>query len=866
MATFLKPLLLFTLGLLLALAPNLPSQSSAAPDRCPIAASQPNPLAATLDQQGHQAYAQGQPQMALDCWQQAGKLYTQSGDQTGLAISQLNQTQALQSLGFYFQAKDLLVKLNASPPVKADAHLQTRGLRSLGDVLRSLGELTPPTSTPNSTNSSIAALTESLQLAKAQGLVAEEIATLISLGNTQRAIAKQARDRRESRTYAVATDCKQYQGESEQKLANVALTSYTAAADRAKAAFPTSYLQAQLNRLSLMRELGQGADPDSQVVLAEIKTQLQQRPGDRATVYAQLNLAQTLSCIKSTPAAGISQLLTQTLQQATLLNDPRAKSYALGDLGHLAETAGPGQRALALRQTQDALLLAQAISAPEIAYRWQWQLGRILAQSIDSAQPPQVLNRSTGNSAYTAAIAAYQEAVKTLKPVRSDLLSANTDVQFSFRDDVEPVYRELMELLLNRPGAAMIQQDYLKQAIQYIDELQLAELENFFRCNLLPASTPQVDKTPDPTAAIFYMVFLRDRVDVLLQLPGQPNLIHYPATIDRRTLEAHLDRFRDQLSRKSSAIDAVNAIAQSIYDGLLKPAEAALVSAQIKTLVFALDGNLRDIPMAALYDGKRYLIENYAVAVTPGLDLLGSQKTHSGLSGALLAGLTTANTIDIEGDKIDFAGLPNVETEIRQIAELFPTSQVLLNEQFTTEQFRAAVADSIHPVVHIATHGQFSSNPKETFLLTASQQPVDLNALQFLLRRRNQTQSHPIELLVFSACQTATGDRRATLGLAGIALRAGAFGTLASLWPVDDQATATLMVEFYRALSHRNAPVSKAEALRQAQLSFLHSNSVQRPTPIRGRKVMVADPDFKVPSTKNHPRYWAPFVLVGNWL
>ena len=104
-----------------------------------------------------------------------------------------------------------------------------------------------------------------------------------------------------------------------------------------------------------------------------------------------------------------------------------------------------------------------------------------------------------------------------------------------------------------------------------------------------------------------------------------------------------------------------------------------------------------------------------------------------------------------------------------------------------------------------------------------------------------QTQSNPIELLTLSACQTAEGDERAALGLAGVAVRAGARSTLASLWAIDDRSSAFLMTEFYRQLV-QNPSFSKSQALRQAQLK------------------LVNHPNY------NHPSYWAPYVLLGNWL
>jgi CHAT domain-containing protein len=141
--------------------------------------------------------------------------------------------------------------------------------------------------------------------------------------------------------------------------------------------------------------------------------------------------------------------------------------------------------------------------------------------------------------------------------------------------------------------------------------------------------------------------------------------------------------------------------------------------------------------------------------------------------------------------------------------------------------------------VHLATHGQFSSTVQDTFILTWDNRitPQQFQEL-FQVQLRNQAQ--PIELLVLSACQTATGDKRAALGVAGVAVRSGARSTLATLWAVNDQSTADLMINFYRELAQPN--LTKAEALRRAQLALLQQ------------------PQYR------HPLYWAPFVLVGNWL
>lgn len=145
------------------------------------------------------------------------------------------------------------------------------------------------------------------------------------------------------------------------------------------------------------------------------------------------------------------------------------------------------------------------------------------------------------------------------------------------------------------------------------------------------------------------------------------------------------------------------------------------------------------------------------------------------------------------------------------------------------------------PIVHLATHGQFGSTPESILILTWNDR-IGVNELENLLRNRQVRATQPIELIILSACETATGDDRAVLGMPGMAACSGAIGTLATLWSVKDESTTQLIDEFYRQLADSSENINKAEALRKAQLALLNS------------------PDF------NHPFYWSPFVLVGNWL
>jgi CHAT domain-containing protein len=234
--------------------------------------------------------------------------------------------------------------------------------------------------------------------------------------------------------------------------------------------------------------------------------------------------------------------------------------------------------------------------------------------------------------------------------------------------------------------------------------------------------------------------------------------------------------------------------------------------------------------MAALYDGTAYLVEQYAIALAPGLQLTHPQALAALDVKALAAGLTAARQ--------RFIPLPHVQAELTQL-QATVDSEILLNEQFTAAALERQANNSEFAVLHLATHGEFSSQADETFIL-AWDRKILVQELDTVLRDRDLTQPNPLELLVLSACETATGDLRAALGLAGVAVRAGARSTLASLWTIPDESTAILMSEFYQALV--TPGMSRAKALQQAQLALLRSPAFQR------------------------PRHWAPFVLLGSWL
>lgn len=748
-------------------------------------------FAQALEVQGQIQLTKGQTEEALDTWKQATKIYEELEDLPNSTRSQINEVQALHTLGLHAQAVKTLETIQKSLEGKPNNYLKAKALQSLGDVYRNTGKL------PESKETLETSLAIAQQISKPEMVAA----TLISLGNTARL----------------------------QKETQVALDYYQQAIKIA----PNQELitQGQLNQLSLLVEAEKLAP--AKTLVPQIKDNLNQLPPSQVAIYGRINLVQSL--LKShkqsiLPNKEIAQILAAAISDANSLGDQRAKSYGLGTLGRLYQNNQQWQEAKEL--TEQALVLSQGSNAADISYQWQWQLGKIL--------------KSQGER--EAAIAAYSQAVESLKSLRGDLVAvnreadSNAELQFSFTESVEPVYRELVALLLETPETQTkgnskstkvnthISQDNLRQAREVIESLQLAEMDNFFRDACLDAKPTDIDGL-DSSAAIFYTIVLEDSLQVILALPGQP-LRSYTTKVPQAEIERTFKKMLTALTvaRKRVFIGNFLKPSQKAYDWIIRPIEKDLAASNIKNLVFIPDGGLRSIPLNSLHDGEQYLAQKYSVSLAPSLQLVDPKPLARESIQVLGAGLTEARQ--------GFKGLPNVDKELERIQQQVP-GEILLNESFTEDEFQTEVEQSSYQIVHLATHGEFSSKAEDTFLLTWDDR-LDINELKNFLQGDRQ-QTRPIELLVLSACKTAAGDKRAALGLAGVAVRAGARSTLASLWYVSDEATAILMTKFYEELSQDNN-ITKAEALRRAQLSILENKRF------------------------SHPYYWSAFVLVGNWL
>lgn len=556
----------------------------------------------------------------------------------------------------------------------------------------------------------------------------------------------------------------------------------------------------------------------------------------------------------------------------TFLPKPRRyiASYANGYLGKLYQNAQ--RRKEAIQLTQKAIFLAQEISATDLLYRWERQLGQLW--------------RDEGQ--FDRAMQAYESAVEHSVAIRPKLAKTHyydSQSSLSFRQTVAGrIYFEFVDLLL-KTANNQLQPDqkekYFCKARKIIEISQQSELKDYLQddCRRIAEATkpigceirlsdhcsekePIAFKPSNHQAAILYFFVAPDRkrIEVLLYLVQRRKTIHHTVLL-QHDLKKVIYTFTADLSAKFP--DLVRPIpfdAQKLYNLLIKPIEADLDS-QVETLLIIPDDKLRRLPFAALYDEEKreFLVQKSYTVLTvlaPKLvdDLPTEHQNFRLLLGGVKEVIPSAVCITKKPKLLNCA-----EKELEAISKLYETQdqQILKNADFTKRQFSQLTLEEKRPyhIVHIASHGKFEEAFKNSYILTyeACLYMDDLEDLS----RSNLYRAMPLELLTLSACETAKGSDRAALGLAGVAVKTGAKSVLASLWKIEDGATCYLMAAFYNYLSQG---LSKAKALQRAQRDLLE-------TPLlNGVEKAYWEPCITCSDAKNyqHPAYWAAFLLVGD--
>ncbi|MBW4566038.1 MAG: CHAT domain-containing protein [Mojavia pulchra JT2-VF2] len=796
-------------------------------------------LARLLTKKGQQQLNQGQATEALETWKQATQLYRQLNYEEGVTGSLINQNLALQSLGLNRLACSALVEaLRLNKDTKICVILPQHSTESLtklltaaidkqkhlpvdlfawhnfGDILRLIGKQ----------DESKGVLEKTFSIAQQIPFVnTNEI--LLSLANTEEAIYQQTRNK----YYEVEEpDFKNEIVEMIQEQAFKSLEVYQQV-NQVSANYPVTQLKSQLHHLSLLLDFEKWltAELDSgnqQLVDVRNKIQQQIKPSINRvlknsstfsqlsatqSVYAKLNFANSLSQI---PDQSLSSLAIEyghsALETARSTSNQRIKSYSLGTLGKLQPDKSEAY-------FLEALSLAQSIQAEDIAYQWQQQLGN--------------LYNKQGKA--TKALTMYKSAIDNLAQIRDSILSSNTDIQFFFQEKVEPVYRNYMKLLLKNSNIN------LKEVIQTNERLQTAQLENFLKCGKLDLIALDEIQNLSRASGIIHIIDLDDSVEVILQ--AQDKSLHHHS-VEANLVKDHVADLLRKLQHEKLAFTNVQQIllpSQALYENLIAPITSYLPASG--TLVFILDKSFQSIPMGILYDGKNYLIEHYSVAVTLGSRIRSPKPLSKKQFTALIAALSkpSPSLLDRNAPK-GIRPIHQAKKEVKDVQSQTQSSLTLLDEKFTSSRLEQEISKNTFPIVHISTHGQFSSDPLKTVLL-AYEKVINIREFDKLLKSKIQTDADAIELLVLSACQTAKGNRKSALGIAGVAAQAGARSTVATLWLVDADSTALLMEEFYKELKNGTP---KAQALRLAQLT------------------LIKNPKYA------HHYYWAPFLLVGSWL
>ncbi|SEH07330.1 CHAT domain-containing protein [Candidatus Venteria ishoeyi] len=737
---------------------------------------------------GEAAFSQGEFQLAASQWENQLKNTTPA---TAQAIDlRLHLAEAYQALGMHDKAFAQLSPLSAWAEQLVDSKRQIQAHNQISDVWLSTGEL-------NAAHNHAQASMDLLKALQSPqpGLQA---ATLNTLGN-------------------VLTEF----GSPEQ-----ALSAYQQAVAQADSAMqPALANKAAINLLNV--QISQQQFPEITQNLKDIQRRLtlQNNDQDKLHTYLALGLAtQTLSTVAKAPDNIRQQAWKSAVknfhsaaQLAKTLDYSRARSQAYGYLGALYEHSGA--IADALKLTRQAIFFALQGENPDILYRWQWQQGRLF----------------TAQQKNDRAISAYREAGRTLKPIQQRLDVGYRRSPPDFDSVVRPVYYGLAGLLIAKARQSpdkTQQQALLREARNAIESMKVAELQNYFQDECVQVAQKRANlrksslENATPGTATIYPVPLDKQLILLLGINDHIEAVSVPVAAAQLHYAVNLLRLRLQTRTTRRFMYQ----SQQLYNWLIRPLLPHLQARQIDTLVFVPDGSLRSIPFSTLHDGQQFLIEQYALANTPGLSLTYAQPINWQNSQILLAGLSDG----VQG----YSPLPNVPKELKSIQQLTHGLE-MLNVAYTQPKFREALAQTSYSVIHLATHGEFDANPENTYLLTY-QEKLHMDDLQQLIGL-GKLREKPLELLTLSACKTAVGDDRAALGLAGVAIKAGAGSALATLWFIDDEATSLVVTQFYKNLLGTPG-LSKAKALQQAQIQLL--------TQVR----------------YTHPAYWGPFLLIGNWL
>ncbi|GAB4204943.1 MAG: hypothetical protein Fur006_60560 [Coleofasciculaceae cyanobacterium] len=467
------------------------------------------------------------------------------------------------------------------------------------------------------------------------------------------------------------------------------------------------------------------------------------------------------------------------------------------------------------------------------------------AQGIANRAPEQQFNQS-----YDALLNQAIEQGKELVQLENIPVSNRTESQ----------KQRVIVLRKNQQQIVQQFQTFLKspEVAQLVAQLRQSTSGEGFDLDKYATSLQDNLKRLQQDAVILYPFILDDRLELVLITPYTPP-IRRTVAVKKKELNQTIVDFRTSLKNPSS--DAKTP-AQKLYNWLIKPLENDLTQAKAKTIIYAPDGQLRYIPLAALYDGNQWLVQRFGINNITALSLTEFNTKPQPKLQVLAGAFTTGSyNFQIGNETFNFSGLQYAGVEVENLAKTVPSTTQVVDKQFNQDTI---LQMNDYSVVHLATHAAFvTGQPEESFILFG-------DGSRSTLRDVGSWRLPNVDLMVLSACETGLGDKlgdgKEVLGFGYQMQQTGARAAIASLWKVDDGGTQALMNAFYAALENGN--MTKAEALRQAQITLITGDYTalgqQRGLEVKQRISNSVSP--QVNSRLSHPYYWAPFILIGNGL
>jgi len=621
---------------------------------------------------------------------------------------------------------------------------------------------------------------------------------------------------------------------------------------------------------------------------------------DKARVNLLLNLIDQLKHLQENDpdkalGAAIRQLGYSVAETADGLASkhtlPRVQAQIEGYLGGLYEQDGKADDAI--RMTSLAISHANSAGAPDLAMALQSTSGRLLARQGREEQAIEAYRiavfhvgevRNDIPMVYQDGKSSYSETLEPIYRGLAGLLLRSASRKKNPADG----QRLLLEAIntLERLKQSELE-DYFNDRCA-LDTQSAMGGSSKATANLFLRSTPpgesvkygpltsNLSRATGKTAILYPIVF-DDRLEVLLVNNGVIKL----KTVDvskKKIMQQALEL--NVILRKGENYWVPSRL---LYKEIIAPFEDDLRTTEINRIVYIPDGALRLAPLAGFHDGKVFVAERYEVVTNSVLQSTLAPNAKEQVGNVLLAGLSVPDGPSLDqisrsllpsgtGQGRDASGLeqnneaipaskqagaekgsrwsspeereknvkilslPGVTEEIHALEKVLPNDDdTLLNQTFTSGNLEKGIQSGNHQLVHISSHGYFGHSAKDSFIMTYDKN-LDVGEVERIMRIN---QGQPIDLVTFSACQTAQGDERAPLGFSGLAIKASARNAMGSLWAISDNATKFFMKVYYTELMNTNGDTIKS--LHLAQRAMLRERPLE------------------------HPKFWAAFILVGAW-